>query len=91
MNPSLHTPHLTLLRLTDTSLNSPHVRYFHELWSDTKITAWSLHGATQSLAKSRAWMDSQLLGKYDTLFYSVFVRGKEGKELVGFVSLRYGR
>lgn len=88
-----HTPRLTLLRLTNTAPNHPHVQYFHANWSDASATAWSLHGATTSLEESREWMIEQL-SQFDSIFYAVFERKEQGEkeeelsELVGSVSLR---
>ncbi|KAH6878697.1 GNAT domain-containing protein [Alternaria rosae] len=75
MDTLLHTPRLALLRLTDVSYpSSPHVRLFHENWSNLDITAWSLHGPTHSMTESYEWMKEQLGPATDNMFYSVFVK-----------------
>ncbi|EOA91359.1 uncharacterized protein SETTUDRAFT_87205 [Exserohilum turcica Et28A] len=78
--PKISTPRLTLLRLTHTTpLTHPHVRLFHENWSDPTATAWSLHGATHSLAESQAWMTEQFTGS-DNIFYAVFARTEQQQQ-----------
>jgi RimJ/RimL family protein N-acetyltransferase len=94
--PILHTPRLTLIRLTDTSPGSHHVQLFHDNWSDPDITIWSLHGPCHSLEESRQWMIHHMT-VFDNYFYAVFAKqhsgsvGTEDEILsthVGSVSLR---
>lgn len=40
MDSTLETPRLRLIRLTDTSDNSQHLQWFHQLWNDDATTAW---------------------------------------------------
>lgn len=81
MDPIIHTAGLTLIRLTDTSPGSQHVQWFHENWSDSSATSWSLHGPCKSLAESREWMMEHMT-KWDNMFYAVFekpeLQGEEG-------------
>jgi RimJ/RimL family protein N-acetyltransferase len=90
--PSIPTPRLTLLRLTDTTPGSQHIRFYHENWSDPDVTAWSMLGATSSLSESRdRLIDS--LATTDIYFYSIFVKqdGSDSDDLgehIGSVSLR---
>ncbi|KAH7079845.1 GNAT domain-containing protein [Paraphoma chrysanthemicola] len=72
---TISTPHLTLLRLTDTSPSpsNTHLQYFHENWTDPDATSWSLHGPCHSLEESQTWM-VECLVKRDNLFYSIFVK-----------------
>ncbi|CAN9455638.1 unnamed protein product [Alternaria alternata] len=75
METLIHSQRLTLLRLTDiSSISSPHVRLFHENWSNHDATGWSLHGPTHSLEESYEWMKEQLAPSpgNDSMFYSVF-------------------
>jgi RimJ/RimL family protein N-acetyltransferase len=83
--PTITTPRLTLIRLTDSSSGSQHVQWFHENWTDVDATAWSLHGPCKTLEDSRAWMIEHLT-KYDNFFYAVFA--KDTGLHVGSVSLR---
>ncbi|KAF2628902.1 hypothetical protein BU25DRAFT_389798 [Macroventuria anomochaeta] len=98
---TITTARLHLIRLTDTSPSSQHVRWFHENWSDPIATGWSLHGATKTLEESRVWMEEHM-EKHDNWFYAVFLR-KSGSsdgtekdarpeelgEHIGSVSLRH--
>ncbi|KAH7391123.1 GNAT domain-containing protein [Phaeosphaeria sp. MPI-PUGE-AT-0046c] len=94
MQPIIQSSRLTLIRLIDTSNGSQHVQWFHENWTDTDATIWSLHGPCKSLEESREWMIEHRT-KYDNLFYSIFEKqeGTAGTEEdpgehVGSVSLR---
>jgi RimJ/RimL family protein N-acetyltransferase len=94
MQAIIQTPRLTLILLTNTTLGSQHVKWFHENWSDPDATAWSLHGPCKTIAESREWMIEHRT-KYDNLFYAVFAKkeGTAGTEEdpgvhVGSVSLR---
>jgi RimJ/RimL family protein N-acetyltransferase len=94
MQAIIQTPRLTLILLTNTTLGSQHVNWFHENWSDADATAWSLHGRCKTIAESREWMIEHRT-KYDNLFYAVFAKkeGTAGTEEdpgvhVGSVSLR---
>jgi RimJ/RimL family protein N-acetyltransferase len=91
ISPTISTPRLHLLRLTDTTPGSQHVQLFHENWSDPSATAWSLHGPTKSLSESRDWFIEHR-EKYDNYFYSVFTKNEDDSEglgeHIGSVSLR---
>ncbi|KAH7086142.1 GNAT domain-containing protein [Paraphoma chrysanthemicola] len=78
------TPHLTLLRLTNTSFSptNTHLQYFHENWSDPDATSWSLHGACHTLEESHAWM-VECLVKRDNLFYAIFEKQEGGENELG--------
>jgi RimJ/RimL family protein N-acetyltransferase len=86
--PTIHTPRLTLIRLTNTSPGSQHVQWFHENWSDHDITIWSLHGPCHTLEESRQWMIHHMT-VFDNYFYAVFAKHDDAKDVhVGSVSLR---
>lgn len=90
----LETERLRLIRISDTSLNGDHVKWFHTVWCDPDATAWSLHGKTDTLEESQAWFIEQL-EKHDMIKYVVFERlSANGSELaypgevIGNVGLR---
>ncbi|KAK7181920.1 hypothetical protein DPSP01_009517 [Paraphaeosphaeria sporulosa] len=90
----LETERLRLIRISDTSLDGDHVKWFHTTWSDPVATSWSLHGRTNTVEESQAWF-TEHLEKFDTILYMVFVRfSADGAELpfpgevIGNVGLR---
>ncbi|KAL6705957.1 hypothetical protein ACN47E_006236 [Coniothyrium glycines] len=83
IDPILHTPRLTLIRLTDTNPGSHHVQWFHENWTDVSATAWSLHGPCTSVAESREWMTRQLT-EWDNWFYAVFEKPDGEKDRLAY-------
>jgi len=68
--PTIPTPRLTLIRLTDRSPTSQHLKWFHADWTDPDATSWSVRGASTSLAQSHARLVDAL--ERDTLIYCVF-------------------
>ncbi|KAF2637418.1 acyl-CoA N-acyltransferase [Massarina eburnea CBS 473.64] len=94
MEPIIETPRLRLLRLQDTSTNSQHLKWFHELWSDDACTAWSLHGKCHTLEESQQWMREHET-KFASLTYAIFEKtSTQGSahslpgKLIGNIGLR---
>lgn len=80
MDSQVPTPRLLLTRLTDTTPDSQHVTWFHELWSDEGISSWSLHGRCNTLSESQDWL-TQKLTKMDEYLYAVHVRTAPAQSL----------
>ncbi|KAF2785955.1 hypothetical protein K505DRAFT_319211 [Melanomma pulvis-pyrius CBS 109.77] len=73
MDPTISTSRLLLTRLTNTALDSEHLKWFHEIWTDNAATAWSLHGKCTTLASSQEWMVQQLTID-DNMLYAIHVK-----------------
>jgi RimJ/RimL family protein N-acetyltransferase len=69
--PTIHTPRLNLIRLTNTAYNSQHHHWFHADWSDPDATSWSIRGMSTSLEESHKRM-VDAIDKDDTYDYCVF-------------------
>ncbi|KAF2174887.1 hypothetical protein K469DRAFT_680726 [Zopfia rhizophila CBS 207.26] len=72
MNPIIEAPRLRLTRVICIDLDSEHLAWFHQVWSDETATAWSLHGHTKTLSESQQWMAE--LVKNDEIMYAVHVK-----------------
>jgi RimJ/RimL family protein N-acetyltransferase len=87
MESTIETPRLRLIHIEDTDIDSQHLQWFHQLWSDETITAWryshstfpfpslsnsfSLHGKCHTLEESQAWMKTHK-STFDSTTYAVF-------------------
>ncbi|KAJ4358250.1 uncharacterized protein N0V89_002830 [Didymosphaeria variabile] len=77
----IETERLRLIRISDTSFDGDHLKWFHANWVDPVATSWSLHGKCNTLEESQAWF-TEHLEKYDNIIYIVFSRfDAEDKEL----------
>ncbi|KAF2450661.1 acyl-CoA N-acyltransferase [Karstenula rhodostoma CBS 690.94] len=77
----IETERLRLIRISDTSLDGDHLKWFHETWSDPVATSWSLHGKCSTLEESQDWFTVHLK-TYDAITYIIFSRfSADGAEL----------